>query len=326
MRVMWCFVLGCTLLISYSKAALQAVYLPSTCSSALSSTFTTSMRVQSSTALTYSNNVNCAITVTAPSGHQVLAVPRRFELEEQRTGACVDYVNFYDGASTGSPKINPQSYCDRSGPHNVSSSSTSMTLEFVTDGSARYRGFDIIFAAFTNAPCATDYFSCSNGLCIDKSLRCDSFNQCGDESDETACTAEELGIVDDNSALIYGLAFGLGSLVVIGVIIGVLVYRHYKWKRFLNEPIPKEHYTSTLRNYPVTKKYYKKGYQSYAYTNVASGPPSRMSNDFETDEDLDIGSRPTTPSSSASKKNHLQVPGAKSGKINMNVNAGASNC
>lgn len=38
------------------------------------------------------------------------------------------------------------------------------------------------------APCATDYFSCSNGLCIDKSLRCDSFNQCGDESDETACT------------------------------------------------------------------------------------------------------------------------------------------
>lgn len=138
--------------------------------------------------------------------------------------------------------------------------------------------------------------------------------------------AEELGIVDDNSALIYGLAFGLGSLVVIGVIIGVLVYRHYKWKRFLNEPIPKEHYTSTLRNYPVTKKYYKKGYQSYAYTNVASGPPSRMSNDFETDEDLDIGSRPTTPSSSASKKNHLQVPGAKSGEINMNVNAGASNC
>lgn len=124
--------------------------------------------------------------------------------------------------------------------------------------------------------------------------------------------AEELGIVDDNSALIYGLAFGLGSLVVIGVIIGVLVYRHYKWKRFLKEPIP--------------KKYYKKGYQSYAYTNVASGPPSRMSNDFETDEDLDIGSRPTTPSSSASKKNHLQVPGAKSGKINMNVNAGASNC
>lgn len=79
-----------------------------------------------------------------------IALCRRFELEEQRTGACVDYVKFYAGACTGSPKINPQPYCDRSGPHNVSSSSTSMTLEFVTDGSARYRGFDIIFAAFTN--------------------------------------------------------------------------------------------------------------------------------------------------------------------------------
>lgn len=75
---------------------------------------------------------------------------RRFELEEQRTGACVDYLNFYDGASTGSSKINAQPYCDRTGPHNVSSSSTSMTLEFVTDGSAGYRGFDIIFAAVTN--------------------------------------------------------------------------------------------------------------------------------------------------------------------------------
>lgn len=33
--------------------------------------------------------------------------------------------------------------------------------------------------------------------------------------------AEELGLVDDNSALIYGLAFGLGSFVVITIIIGV---------------------------------------------------------------------------------------------------------
>ena len=61
----------------------------------------------------------------------------------------MDYLNFYDGTTTGS-LINPQPYCDRDGPHNVSSSSTSMTLEFVTDGSARYRGFDIIFAAYTN--------------------------------------------------------------------------------------------------------------------------------------------------------------------------------
>ena len=61
----------------------------------------------------------------------------------------MDYLNFYDGTTTGS-LINPQPYCDRDGPHNVSSSSTSMTLKFVTDGSARYRGFDIIFAAYTN--------------------------------------------------------------------------------------------------------------------------------------------------------------------------------
>nr|XP_022345075.1 low-density lipoprotein receptor class A domain-containing protein 3-like [Crassostrea virginica] len=313
-----CLTLVLSLWISAAEATLQAVYLSS--SSASSASFTTSMRIQSSTGLTYSNNANYVITVTAPSGHKVLAIPRRFELEEKRSGACVDYLNFYDGTTTGS-LINPQPYCDRDGPHNVSSSSTSMTLEFVTDGSARYRGFDIIFAAYTNAPCASNYYGCSNGLCIDQTLRCDSFNQCGDESDEAACTAEELGLVDDNSALIYGLAFGLGSFVVITIIIGVLVYRHYKWKRFLNEPIPKEHYSNALRNYPVTNKYYKKPYQTaYAYTNV----PSRMSNDFETDDDLDVASRPTSPSSSDSKKSHQS--GAKAGKINMNSSAGSSNC
>ncbi|XP_048768521.2 enteropeptidase-like [Ostrea edulis] len=320
------FLMVCTLCIFNSEAALEAVYLPSTCTSPLSSSFTTSMRVQSSSALTYSDNVNCVITVSAPSGHKVLALPRRFELEEQRTGACVDYLNFYDGASTGSSKINAQPYCDRTGPHNVSSSSTSMTLEFVTDGSAGYRGFDIIFAAVTNAPCAADYFGCTNGLCVDRTLRCDSFNQCGDESDETACTAEELGIVDDDSALIYGLAFGLGSVVVISIIVGVLVYRHYRWKRFLNEPIPKDHYQNASSNYPVTKKYYKRAYQSYTYNSIDSQIPSRMSNDFETDDDLDAGSRPMTPSSSVSKKNNLTVPVAKSGKVNLRANTGASNC
>lgn len=127
--------------------------------------------------------------------------------------------------------------------------------------------------------------------------------------------AEELGIVDDNSALNYGPAFGLGSLVVIRVIIEVLVYRHYKWKRFLNEPIPREHYTNNLRNYPVTKKYYKKG-----YTNLASEPPSRMSNDFETDEDHDVGSRPRLRLPPRSRKITYKFLGAKTGKINMNVN------
>lgn len=138
--------------------------------------------------------------------------------------------------------------------------------------------------------------------------------------------AEELGIVDDDSALIYGLAFGLGSVVVISIIVGVLVYRHYRWKRFLNEPIPKDHYQNASSNYPVTKKYYKRAYQSYTYNSIDSQIPSRMSNDFETDDDLDAGSRPMTPSSSVSKKNNLTVPVAKSGKVNLRANTGASNC
>ena len=44
---------------------------------------------------------------------------------------------------------------------------------------------------FSIAPCASNYYGCSNGLCIDQTLRCDSFNQCGDESDEAACTGKK---------------------------------------------------------------------------------------------------------------------------------------
>jgi ABC-type transport system involved in multi-copper enzyme maturation permease subunit len=130
--------------------------------------------------------------------------------------------------------------------------------------------------------------------------------------------------VEDNSALIYGLAFGLGSAIIIGIIIGILVYRHYRWKKFLKEAIPKHHFQSSTSNYPITNKYYKRTFPSYSYKSVDSYTPSRMSNDFETDDPDDV-SQIMTPSS-VSKKNNLTVPKAKSGKINLKSNTGATNC
>ena len=41
-----------------------------------------------------------------------------------------------------------------------------------------------------SAPCSDNDFACSNGLCIDGSLRCDNVGQCGDDSDEYGCAGE----------------------------------------------------------------------------------------------------------------------------------------
>lgn len=46
----------------------------------------------------------------------------------------------------------------------------------------------IIF--FLTAPCSIDHFQCNNSRCIDSSLVCDTYNMCGDGSDESNCDSK----------------------------------------------------------------------------------------------------------------------------------------
>lgn len=70
-----------------------------------------------------------------------------------------------------------------------------------------------VWIIFTAPPCGKDEYVCDNSRCIRKSLVCDNYNNCGDNSDEKGCPRvmtfpTVIGIV-------------LGSMVVIIVIVAI---------------------------------------------------------------------------------------------------------
>lgn len=278
-------------------------YMTTTCTNSVSMNI--ARRLQTSTSLTYSNSMSCTYTITVPSGYFVQANIRRFELEEKRYGACVDYANFYDGGSTGSTKLNTDPYCDQSAPSQLASTGTKMTIEFHSDNSAVYRGFDIIFAAATNAPCSGDQFACSNSKCVSSLLYCDNYNHCGDESDEANCTVAATTTAADNTALIAGLTIGLTVLVLVCVFTGIYIYRYYRWKLFLKDPVPKMKQWKQDNSYPVTKKYYRAQYQTLE-SEKSKSKPGNGGNDEKTSINDNSETRTVSPPSTQSNKERVK--------------------
>ena len=69
-----------------------------------------------------------------------------------RSGVCPDYVDLHDGQATTDPTLNTQGLMCGSSLVNTTYSSTGtyMTVHFVTDNTAVYLGFNIIFTAATS--------------------------------------------------------------------------------------------------------------------------------------------------------------------------------
>ena len=77
-------------------------------------------------------------------------ISQRFELEPQRSGSCADYVNLHDGGDLSSGTLNTDVMCGSSLTNTTYvTTGQQMTLHFVTDSSAVYLGFNIIFTAAT---------------------------------------------------------------------------------------------------------------------------------------------------------------------------------
>ncbi|VDI29827.1 Hypothetical predicted protein, partial [Mytilus galloprovincialis] len=284
-------------LIVPSAISISTVYLTTSCNQTVA--ITTGISLQSSTALYYPNSMNCYLAVTVPTNYKVVAVFRRYEIEEL-SSVCKDSVNFYDGVDTSASLLNLDHNCGNIAPTNITSTGTSLTVQLVTDSTAIYRGFDLILSAFSYAPCSSDQYSCTNSLCISSTLKCDNYDQCGDQSDESDCTDAELANTasSDNSALIAGIAIGVGSVVVICVLIGIYVYRQYRWKMFLKDPLPIIQQWDNQTNYPLTRKYYKTYNDGYHSMKNGSDPNMSSSQD-----------RPSTPNSGgSSSKSIIKIP------------------
>lgn len=230
-------------------------YMTESCNAVLSGR--TSGRLETSTALTYDNLMSCATTIEVTPGKKIILFFHRFDVEDTVDGACVDVFNVHDGLTASAARLNSGPMCGVvKGYFNMSTSSNAVTLTFTSDNNALYRGFDIMYTEYTSAPCSPLEFACENGLCVPADAACDDVTQCGDYSDEAACTVDEI-IEDDADQLPVGLIIGcvIAGLVVLILVIVALykLYEYYKWRRFIR--LSSGWSQTEQYEYPVTDKY-----------------------------------------------------------------------
>ncbi|ESO95074.1 hypothetical protein LOTGIDRAFT_232182 [Lottia gigantea] len=229
-----------------------------------SSVIDTTLLLETSKSLSYPPLMNCFHRVNVASGFKVHVSVERFELEEKMANACVDYLILYDGADQNAPILNSEVTCGKTAPENVTSSSNILTFYFKSDHSSALRGFAFVVTPVTDVPCSSSQLQCNNSLCIDASLKCDSYNQCGDKTDENDCQVIGSSKIDDsNTTLIIGLVIGITILIAIIIAIVINVYKNNKWKRFLNQHLEDPDVWNASPSYPVTQKYFTSGRGNY---------------------------------------------------------------
>lgn len=232
-----------------------------------------SQSLESDTSLYYSALMSCYYTITAPTGSRIYLNVRRFDLESDINGACVDFVNILDGDSLAASPLNPTALCGENAERSYTTTRNTITIYFETDDNGQRSGFDFLFVAFSTGTCGSGQFSCNSSICIADSLLCNHYSECGDDSDETDCTSvEPPGVtIHDQTGLIAGLSVGMTLVMLIMIAIAVYCYQHNKWRMFIKRPLTAEEYvnpeeTTHTTAYPVTKVYYKDKYQ-YMYKN-----------------------------------------------------------
>ncbi|XP_067651859.1 neuropilin and tolloid-like protein 2 [Haliotis asinina] len=249
---------GVLVLAAGMASTLSVDFFPAKCNRSV--TVLTSHQLESSVGLHYSNDVSCTYTVTVAANKRVFAKFQRFDFEKKHNGSCTDYVNLYDGNDVSQTRLNANPLCGTVLPSNAMSSGNSITVSFVTDSTGIGRGFALLFTAVYNGTCASGDFSCNNSFCIDSDLQCNGLDQCGDNSDEAACTAEDLLLRygKDHAPLIAGVVLGVLALTVISVLVGMYIYKRNKWRRFLSDNDAEDESIWEIESaYPVTQKYFK---------------------------------------------------------------------
>ncbi|KAJ8300033.1 hypothetical protein KUTeg_021552 [Tegillarca granosa] len=123
-----------------------------------------------------------------------------------------DFLSIYDGNSTlanGIPGL-PKNICGNWKPNGAfASSGSSISVLFKSDSYQNDDGFDLVITSFHDGPCREHEFECSGKRCIDKELKCDGLDNCGDKSDECDIPTEAI------LGIIFGIVFVAGFAVVV---------------------------------------------------------------------------------------------------------------
>uniref|UniRef100_A0A8C2CFA7 Suppression of tumorigenicity 14a n=1 Tax=Cyprinus carpio TaxID=7962 RepID=A0A8C2CFA7_CYPCA len=121
-------------------------------------------------------------------GHVLKLSFDTFNLEENCSN---DFVRVYDSLVAVDKHLMEDTLCGQQ-PANtmVTVNSNKMTVVFKSDSSQVDRGFNATYEVFEPTDPCPDKFQCDNKRCVNPSLRCDGWNDCGDSTDERNCKCD----------------------------------------------------------------------------------------------------------------------------------------
>ncbi|XP_045191421.1 uncharacterized protein LOC123548316 isoform X2 [Mercenaria mercenaria] len=137
---------------------------------------------------------------------------KKMKLYRKTSGICQkSRLDLFNGQSTYSiDKISDvNGLCGTHTDHTAYETRTSfLTLKYTTLNlpSGYAQDFEAVITPFHRGTCKHDEFKCQNGNCIKNNMLCDSYNNCGDDSDEEHCAAI------------------LTVAVIVGIVVGCVVF------------------------------------------------------------------------------------------------------
>ncbi|KAL6119000.1 st14 [Pungitius sinensis] len=128
----------------------------------------------------YPPQTKCVWNIKAPKEKFLKVHFKKFFLGNSSSQCSNDYV-----------EVNGQRLCGRKPQSTVvTSQSSEMSIMFTSDSSYVDQGFTAEYEAFVPTNPCPGRFQCSNNLCINQTLQCDGWNDCGDSFDEDNCKCE----------------------------------------------------------------------------------------------------------------------------------------